>query len=111
MTKSFPIFLLATFLLTTVSNAEAQPAKIYRVGYLDSSSLSGAAPFLEVFRQRLRELEWVEGKNITFEYRFAEGKGFERLKELAAELVKKRSISLWRELRTAPRRHNKRHRQ
>jgi putative tryptophan/tyrosine transport system substrate-binding protein len=81
-------WILATFVLTTVSIAEAQPAKIYRIGYLDSSSLSGAAPFLEVFRQRLRELGWVEGKNIAFEHRFGEGKGFERLNELAFELVK-----------------------
>jgi len=87
MTKSFPIWLLATFFLTIVSNAEAQQAKIYRIGYLDSSSLSATASFLEVFRQRLRELGWVEGKNIAFEYRFGEGKGFERLKELAAEMV------------------------
>jgi putative ABC transport system substrate-binding protein len=79
--------LVGAMLFALCVSAEAQPAKIYRIGYLDSSSLSGAAPFLEVFRQRLRELGWVEGKNIAFEYRFGEGKGFERLKELAAELV------------------------
>src|SRR5215468_1361218 len=42
---------------------------------------------LEVFRQELRKLGWVEGKNITIEYRFSEGKR-ERLPELAAELVR-----------------------
>jgi len=74
-------------MLVFVHRAEAQPAKIYRIGYLDGSSLSGTAPFLEVFRERLRELGWVDGKNIAFESRFAERKGRERLKELAAELV------------------------
>jgi putative tryptophan/tyrosine transport system substrate-binding protein len=84
--KIFCLALCAT-LFKLWSLAQAQPAKIYRIGYLDSSSLSGAAPFLEVFRQRLRELGWVEGKNIAFEYRFGEGKGDERVKELATELV------------------------
>jgi putative ABC transport system substrate-binding protein len=78
---------LTALLFALYSPTEAQPGKIYRVGYLDSSSLSGSGPFLEVFRQRLRDLGWVEGKNIAFEYRFGEGKGFERLKELATELV------------------------
>jgi putative tryptophan/tyrosine transport system substrate-binding protein len=87
--KSKSLFwLLTTVWLTTASSSEAQPAKIYRIGYLDTSSLSGTAPFLDVFRQRPRELGWVEGKNIAFEYRFGEAQGFGRLKELAAELVK-----------------------
>jgi putative tryptophan/tyrosine transport system substrate-binding protein len=87
MTKSFPIWLLATLFLTIVSNTEAQPAKIYRIGYLDSGSFSATASFLDVLRQRLRELGWVEGKNIAFEYRFGEGKDLKSLKELAIELV------------------------
>jgi putative ABC transport system substrate-binding protein len=66
--------------------AEAQPAKIYRIGYLDNASFSGSARLLEGLRQRLRELGWVEGKNISYEYRFAEGK-LERLPKLAAELM------------------------
>jgi putative ABC transport system substrate-binding protein len=86
--SNFLTWLLATVLLTTAPPAEAQPAKIYRIGYLNSSSFSGNAHLLEAFRQRLRELEWVESKNIGFEYRFADGKGAERLKELAAELVR-----------------------
>ena len=77
------------FLLLALGfQAEAQPAKVYRIGYLDITSFSAAAPLLEAFRQRLRELGWVEGKNIAFEHRFGEGKEVERLKELAAELVK-----------------------
>src|SRR5262252_7215509 len=81
-------WLLLTVLLTTAPFAEAQSTKIYRIGYLDITSFSAAAPLLEAFRQRLRELGCVEGKNIAFEHRFGEGKEVERLKELAAELVK-----------------------
>ena len=78
---------VAVAVLGFVHRAEAQPAKIYRIGFLDGGSFSAAAPRLEAFRQRLRELGWVEGKQIAFEYRFGEGKGGERFKELAAELV------------------------
>jgi len=88
MKKNIFCFALSTMLFALCSPAGAQPVKIYRIGYLNSSSFSGNAHLLDAFRQRLRELEWVEGKNIAFEYRFAEGKGTERLKELAAELVR-----------------------
>ena len=60
-------------LLALVAIAEAQPTKIYQIGYLDVTSLTAAAPLLETLRQRLRELGWVEGKNIAFEYRYGEG--------------------------------------
>jgi ABC-type uncharacterized transport system substrate-binding protein len=43
---------------------------------------------VEAFRQELRKLGWIEGKNLTIEYRFAENKGIERLPELAADLVR-----------------------
>jgi putative ABC transport system substrate-binding protein len=64
-----------------------QPGKIFRIGFLDSSTAVGSAVLVEAFRQELRKFGWTEGKNITFEYRFAEQK-FERLPELAAELVR-----------------------
>jgi putative ABC transport system substrate-binding protein len=64
-----------------------QPGKIFRVGYLDPSTVSGSAALLETFRQELRKLGWFEGKNIGIEYRFAEQKP-ERVAELAAELVR-----------------------
>jgi putative ABC transport system substrate-binding protein len=64
-----------------------QPEKILRIGSLDSSNASGRAGLLEAFRQELNKLGWIEGKNIFFEYRFAEGKS-ERLPELAADLVR-----------------------
>jgi putative tryptophan/tyrosine transport system substrate-binding protein len=63
-----------------------QPKKISRVGYLAAVSASADAPRLDAFRQGLRELGYVEGQNIIIEYRH-EGRGFERLPELAAELV------------------------
>jgi putative ABC transport system substrate-binding protein len=68
--------------------ARAQQAgKIFRIGFLDSSNASGSAVLVEAFRQELSKLGWIEGKNITIEYRFAEQKP-ERLPELAAELVR-----------------------
>ena len=88
MSGKILISLLATVLLTTAPPAEAQQAKkIPRIGYLTVSSLSANAARIEAFRQGLRELGYVEGKNIVIEWRSAEGK-FERQGELAAELVR-----------------------
>jgi putative ABC transport system substrate-binding protein len=88
MNRRTAIRRLATFFLTSASLAEAQQAgKIFRIGFLDSSTASGIAVFVDAFRQELRKLGWIEGKNITIEYRFAEQKN-ERLPELAAELVR-----------------------
>ena len=64
-----------------------QAGKIFRIGYLDNSTAPSMAVRLEAFRQELSKLGWIEGKNITIEYRFAEQKN-ERLPELAAELVR-----------------------
>src|SRR3989337_2715311 len=66
-----------------------QPTKIPRIGYLAGSSLSGQSARVEAFRQGLRELGYVEGKNIVIESRYAEGK-LDRLPALAAELVRLR---------------------
>ena len=82
------VWLLAIVSLTAALPAEAQQAKkIPRIGYLTVSSLSANAARIEAFRQGLRELGYVEGKNIVIEWRSAEGK-FERQGELAAELVR-----------------------
>src|SRR4030095_1972669 len=64
-----------------------QPAKIPRLGLLNSTSLSTPPPRVEGFRQGLRDLGYVEGKDIVIEYRHAEGK-LDRLPGLAAELVR-----------------------
>ena len=64
-----------------------QTGKVFRIGYLSGSTASGSASRLEAFWQEMRKLGWIEGKNITMEYRFAEQK-LERGSELAAELVR-----------------------
>ena len=81
------ICLLATFFLTTVSLADAQQLKeVPRVAYLAAGTASSQASQLEEFRQGLRELRYIEAKNIIIEPRYAEGK-LDRLPALAAELV------------------------
>ena len=64
-----------------------QPTKVPRIGFLGATSASAISARLDAFRQGLRELGYVEGKNILIEYRYAEGK-LDRLPELAAELVR-----------------------
>ena len=64
-----------------------QPTKIPWIGCLDPGSLSANSARIEAFRQGLRELGYVEGKNIVIECRSAEGK-LDRLPALAAELVR-----------------------
>ena len=82
-------WLLATFVLTTVSIAEAQQAKKGpRIGYLLSDSASYSTR-TDAFRRALRELGYIEGHNIFIEYRFAEGK-LDQLPGLAAELVQRK---------------------
>ena len=68
-------------------STRSSQGKFARIGFLDNSTASGIAVFVEAFRQELSKLGWIEGKNITIEYRFAEQKN-ERLPELAAELVR-----------------------
>jgi ABC-type uncharacterized transport system substrate-binding protein len=87
MIKKTFVLLLTTFLLATISLAEAQPAKkVFRIGLLSGNRPSPMPSNIEAFRQGLRELGYVEGQNISVEYRFAEGKE-ERYAILAAELV------------------------
>jgi len=81
--------MLIVFILGLCSNvAQAQqPGKIARIGFLDASTASGMAVLVEAFQQELTKLGWVEGKNLTIEYRFGEGKR-DHLPELAADLVR-----------------------
>jgi putative ABC transport system substrate-binding protein len=82
-----PSILIAVVLLALCASAEAQqPKKVARIGYLSSQSLSANSTRIEAFCQGLRELGYVEGKNIVVEYRHAEGKQ-DGLPALAAELV------------------------
>ena len=88
MRKQFIGLALCAMLFALCSSADAQQTgKVLRIGFLDQSTASGSAVLLEEFRQELSKLGWIEGKNITIEYRFAEQKS-ERLPELAAELVR-----------------------
>ena len=92
MNKTISRLVVTALILASVSLAEAQQrAKIYRIGVLEVGihppSSAPLSPNLEALRQRLHELGWVEGQNIAFERRYAEGKP-ERLAEVAAELVR-----------------------
>ena len=62
-------------------------ARIFRIGFFDPSNAASMTSQLEAFHEELRKLGWIEGKNITIEYRFAEQKSA-RLPELAADLVR-----------------------
>lgn len=88
MIKNIGRYVLALSFLTTVCLAQAQqPTKNPRIGYLSTGSPSANPRRIEAFRQGLRELGYVEGKNIVIEWRHAERK-LERLPALAAELVR-----------------------
>jgi putative ABC transport system substrate-binding protein len=78
---------LALTMCGAVAVAQQPTGKIHRIGLLDPSTASGSAALWEAFRQELSKLGWIEGKNITIEYRFAEQKA-DRLPKLAAELVR-----------------------
>jgi len=60
-----------------------QPAKVARIGYLDLGPASARASRVQALRAGLRDLGWVEGKNIVIEFRWADG--VQQLPELAAE--------------------------
>jgi putative ABC transport system substrate-binding protein len=81
------ILLCAMLFALCVPVQAQQTGKIFRIGFLDSSTASGTAVLVDAFRQELSKLGWVEEKNITIEYRFAEQKP-ERMSDLAADLVR-----------------------
>ena len=80
--------LLVGFILASIHFAEAQqPKKVPRIGYLLSGDSSSESERFESLRLALRELGYIEGQNITIEYRYAEGKR-DLATEHAAELVR-----------------------
>jgi putative ABC transport system substrate-binding protein len=90
MSKRIVSLALCTLILASAHLAHAQqPTKVYRIGFLSARSSFSESSRAEAFRQGLRELGYTEGKNIIIDYRYAEGK-FERLPDLAAELVRLR---------------------
>jgi putative ABC transport system substrate-binding protein len=84
--KSMVVRLAAAVLLLggSVAAQAQQAARVYRIGFVSPIS---PGPTLDAFRQRLREIGYVEGKNVIFETRFAEGRS-ERLPELVAEVIR-----------------------
>src|SRR5262245_17094158 len=77
----------ALVLLAAPIAATAQPAsKVQRIGLLGAGSSAGSQANAEAFRQGLRELGWVEGRNVVVEYRFEDGR-YDRLRELGVVLV------------------------
>jgi ABC-type uncharacterized transport system substrate-binding protein len=81
------VTLLALVLLAAPLAAQAQSAKIPRIGFLGAGSPTPDIwKLIEPFRQGLREHGYVEGQNLLVEYRWAEGR-YERFEALAADLV------------------------
>ena len=72
------------------ASAAQQPARVYRIGFLEGTSAARYTNRLEALRGGLRELGYAEGRNIVIEFRWAEGH-YERLPGLAAELVQSKA--------------------
>jgi putative tryptophan/tyrosine transport system substrate-binding protein len=88
MKYKFILFLLAASVLICFHPAEAQQSKkVFRIGYLSGTDPATDSPRSEAIRRGLRELGYIEGENIAFVYRYAEGER-DRASELAAELVR-----------------------
>jgi putative ABC transport system substrate-binding protein len=81
------VAIVVTFAMCGAVATAQQPTKIPRIGFLFALSPSVVSARIEAFRQGLRDLGYVEGKNIVIEWRFAEEKP-DRLPTLAAELVR-----------------------
>jgi putative tryptophan/tyrosine transport system substrate-binding protein len=89
-TRTIAILMLLVTLGALVAPLEGdarEAGKVPRVGSLGPRTRADGAPFLDAFVRGLRDLGWVEGKNIAIEYRWAEGRS-DRLAELAADLVR-----------------------
>ena len=79
--------LCAMLFALSYSASAQQPKKVPRIGYLSNTDPASESTRSEGVRLALRELGYIEGQNITIEYRYAEGK-LDRFPELAAELVR-----------------------
>jgi putative ABC transport system substrate-binding protein len=87
MKKKIFVFVFSILILVSPHRAEAQPAKVPRLGFVSATGDPNTpGPQVEGFRQGLRDLGYIEGKNIVVEYRNAAGKP-DRTPSLVAELV------------------------
>ena len=86
-TRRTVVLALGASALASPFVSAAQPARMARIGFLGATSAKAYASRVEALRAGLRDLGYVEGKNIVIEFRWADGK-YERLPELAAELVR-----------------------
>jgi putative tryptophan/tyrosine transport system substrate-binding protein len=88
MKKKITVLVLSTMLFALSYSASAQqPKKVSRIGYLSAQEPALESTRSEAIRRTLREFGYIDGQNIAFEYRYAEGK-IDRFPELAAELVR-----------------------
>ncbi|HEU4340764.1 MAG TPA: hypothetical protein VFU31_04270 [Candidatus Binatia bacterium] len=95
MAQMIVIWLLATFLLTTLPLADAQqPKKVPRIGYLSSLDPARESARAEAIRLALREFGYIEGQSIATEYRYGEGK-IDRALSLRPSWCVSRLISSW----------------
>jgi putative tryptophan/tyrosine transport system substrate-binding protein len=74
-------------LLIAFTGTDASQPNVPLIGYLSRSSASANLPRVQAFRQGLRELGYVEGKNIVIEFRYADG-NFDRVPDITADLVR-----------------------
>jgi putative tryptophan/tyrosine transport system substrate-binding protein len=74
--------------------ARAQQSSLPMVGYISGSSAAERAPLLHAFRQGLGEVGYAEGRNVTIEYRFAEGK-YDRMPGLVADLINRHVVAIF----------------
>src|SRR5262245_24106649 len=92
MRKTVISFALCAMLFALSVSAEAQqPKKVPRIGYLatrNSPTSTTPDPAADAFQQGLRDLGYVEGKNILVEYRYAGGSSEERIQDLVTESVR-----------------------
>ena len=79
------VFVVVLLAFAVIVEAQ-QPSKMPRIGYLGAFTPSAGAPLLEAFRQAMRELGYVEGRNIFIDYRWAEGTP-DQFPALAGELI------------------------
>jgi putative ABC transport system substrate-binding protein len=85
--RIFVAIVSISVLISPLVTEAQQAGKVYRIGFLGATSPSGYAPQIVAFRGGLRDFGYVEGKNLTIEFRWAEG-NYARLPDLAAELVR-----------------------